>query len=96
MEYLVLLWLIHGNMVIARALQLNVMRFTTALSTYQAAPVRGSRAEYSATLTRHILNGDPDAAIECVAANTDAVQRTLHAETANGAIDLRAILAGTD
>lgn len=91
-EYLLLLSLVHGNLVIARALERNLMRLATGLSTYQAAPATERSAEFSAKLTRHILNGDPETAVACLVANSEAVRRTLHAPNDDGEIDLRSIL----
>ncbi|HWK66230.1 MAG TPA: GntR family transcriptional regulator [Rhizobiaceae bacterium] len=92
MEYLILLAVIHDNRLMAGSVERTSNRLAVALSLFQDTPAPDSRAEFSETLTRHILEGAHAKALAHLHTYFEAVGRTLRPHSADTAVDLRAIL----
>lgn len=92
MEYLILLAVIHDNRLMAGSVERTGNRLAVALSLFQGAPAPGSRAEFSETLTRHILEGEHAEALAHLHTFVEGVGRTLRPQPEDGAVDLREIL----
>lgn len=92
MEYMLLLAITHGNRLMAGTVERIGNRFAVALASYQEAPAPGSRAAFSAEMTRRILEGPPGEATALLRDFAGAVGRTLRRSSDEETVDLRAIL----
>ena len=93
MEFILLLAIIYGNRLLAGTIERVGNRFAVALASYQDTPAPGSRAEFSTKLTRDILEGRPADATDSFRALAEQIRRSLRRDSAEDAVDLRAILA---